>query len=253
MPFKNNIIPGPNHYNDYSTILKLVDPNIFIKHLKNGNIVIPPFQRDLDNEKINLIQDKILKHNSMNWLIQQNPIHLGYIESETTDKLYVIDGQHRIKAIEKILDLQNELHIDMYDKKLEVIIIKFDTMLSMRNHFLDININSNIEPIYKYFDDEIIKSTILKLKNHLKLQFNTSFRRASIKSPISHNYHINEFIELFNPLEVKKFYNLKKEDYGNLNLLIDKIMIVNLIVKEKLLTYQIKNPKWLVCYFLILS
>jgi 5-methylcytosine-specific restriction endonuclease McrA len=243
MPIKNNIIPGPNYYNDETTMIKLIDPFAFIKHLQNGLIIIPPFQRDLDNEKINLIQDKMLKHNNMNWLIQQNPIHLGYIESETSDKLYVIDGQHRIKAVEQLLNLQMALQIDLYDKKIDIMIIKFDTMSSMKNHFLDININSNIEPIYKYFDDELIKSTILKLKNHFKLHYSSSFRRTLLKSPNTHNHHINEFIELFNPQEIKKLYDKKNEDYGNVNLLIEIIMIINLIVKEKLFSYQTNNTR----------
>ena len=241
MPFKNNIITGQSHYSDDFTILKLVDPSVLINSLKNGSTVIPPFQRELDLQKIDMIQDKILKHCSTNWLIQQNPIHLGYIESEITDKLYVIDGQHRIKAIEKILDLQRDIQIEVYDKKIEIIIIKFDTMLSMRSHFLDININSNIEPIYKYFDDEIIKSTILKLKNHLKTQYPESFRRLLKKSDTNHNYHIDEFIRLFIPEEVKNLYDLKNEDYGNVNVLIDKMMVANLMVKQKIYSYQISN------------
>jgi hypothetical protein len=238
MPFKNNIITGISHYTDDFTILKLVDPMILIKSLKNGTTVIPPFQRELDLEKIIMIQDRILKYNTTNWLIQQNPIHLGYIELDTTDKLYVIDGQHRIKAVEKILDLQNEIQMEVYNKKIEIIIIKFDTMTSMRNHFLDININSNIEPIYKYFDNEIIKSTILKVKNYLKNQYYESFRRSTNKSITNHNYHIDEFIRLFSPEDIKLFYNSKEEDFGNVNLLIDKIMIINLIAKEKLFTYR---------------
>lgn len=243
MPFKNNIITGQSHYTDDITILKLVDPNTIIKSIKNGATVIPPFQRELDLDKISMIQDRILKHNTNNWLIQQNPIHLGYIELDTTNKLYVIDGQHRIKAVENIFDLQNEIQMETYNKKIEIIIIKFDTMTSMRNHFIDININSNIEPIYKYFDDEIIKSTILRLKNYLKTGYSDAFRRLSNKSTTNHNHHIDEYIRLFNPDDIKIFYDSKNEDYGNVNILIDKIMIVNLIVKEKIYIYQKNNTR----------
>jgi hypothetical protein len=241
MSNKFNIIPGPNIYNTDDIIIKLIDPNSIIKMLKNNSIIIPPFQRDLDEDKIKYIQEKILKNSNTNWLLKQGRINFGLIES--TDKLYVLDGQHRIRALEQLITMQKELNIDTYQKPIEVIIIKFDKINSMKEHFLDININSKIEPIYTYFNNEIIQSTILNLKNWLKESYSTSFRRATVKTDTTHNYSIAEFISKFDPEDVKIFFNDNKTDYGDVELLVEKILMANLFVKEKLSKLQSTNAR----------
>lgn len=234
-----SIITGQNVYSENDINIKLINPNNLIKLINSNILIIPPFQRDLDYEKVNFIKEKIINNTKKNWLLQQGRINLGIIE----EKIYVLDGQHRIKAIELLINEQKEKKSDIYDKLLEIVLIKFTSIKSMKDYFIDINSNSNIEPIYTYFNNEIIQSTILSLKLWLKTTYPISFRRIASKKDTCHQYSINEFITLFLPDNVKQFYDKNNLNYGELESLLDRITLANLITKDKLNDLQKKNKR----------
>lgn len=234
-----NIIPGQNIYNENDITIKLIYPINLIKLIKNGTLIVPPFQRELNYEKINFIKEKIINNTKNNWLLQQGRINLGIIE----ENIYVLDGQHRIKAIELLINEQKEKKSDIYDKMIEIVLIKFTSIKAMKDYFIDINSNSNIEPIYTYFNNEILKSTILCFKDWLKDNYGLAFRRTNNKNITCHQYNISEYISLFIPDLVKEYYDINELDYGDIDILLDRITLANLITKDKLAELQKNNKR----------
>ena len=73
-------------------------------HYDNNHLVIPEYQRSLDTEKIDEIVEEV--NNNNNYLnIYTNSIQLASIQRSENDWVhYILDGQHRLKAI---LELAN--------------------------------------------------------------------------------------------------------------------------------------------------
>ena len=234
-------IPSKNTIIDNQIYIKLIEPKTLLRFINEKTIEFPLFQRDLCEIKINTIVDKITKNSSKNWLLLQGRISLGYITD--SPKYYVLDGQHRIKALEKIINSQIESNADIYNKPIEIIIIKFNGISEMKDYFVDINSNSKIEPIYTYFNDEMIQSSILKLRGWLKENYSVSFRRSEKKSDNNKNYHLNEFIRLFTPDDIKQFYDNLHENYGNESIIIEKLLLANISAKDQLQEFSKKGKR----------
>jgi hypothetical protein len=239
----SSLIHGETKYIEDNLVIKMIEPHKLIKMLLNNSLIIPPFQRDVDNEKVDLIKSKINNNIKNNWLLLQGRITLGTIDLSLDNKLYVLDGQHRIRALEQIIVDQVNNNLDIYDKSIEIILIKFNNLKMMKDYFIDINTSSNIEPIYTYFNSELIQSTILKIKDWLKNNYGNCFRKTLTKSDKNKNLHINEFIRLFEPDKVKHFFDNDNLDYGDYEILLDKIILTNELVKEKLVQLQLLNKR----------
>ena len=239
----SSLIHGETKYVEENLIIKMVEPHKLIKMLTNNTLIIPPFQRDIENDKIESIKFKIEHNLKNNWLLLQGRISLGTIDSSCEQKLYVLDGQHRIRALEKIILEQNDNNLELYNKPIEVILIKFSNLKMMKEYFLDINTSSNIEPIYTYFNDELIQSTILKVKEWLKNTYGQCFRKTLQKSDTNKNMNLNEFIRFFEPNKVKYFFDNDKLDYGDYEILLDKIALTNELVKDRLQQLQLLNKR----------
>jgi len=232
--FKINSLTGKELFSSANTIFKLIDPKQFVKFFYNEYIRIPDFQRGIDDDKVNDIKNILLSGND-DWLIQQGFITLGSINN-SNDILYLIDGQHRYKAIESIIN-----DYIVFNKSIVVMIIRFNNINQMKDHFRTINSHSSVEPIYTYFDNEIIRATILKIKALLLEQYSKSFRKIKTKSDITHNYHIDEFIKLFDPTLVKQLYDTDRRNYNDYEHLFGKIMYTNLEAQQKLNDFQTQN------------
>jgi len=233
----NNSIAGKEMYNNSDTIIKLVDSKMLVNAFNKNFLKIPQFQRDIDLEKINNIKNMIT-NNANNWLIQQGFITIGVVDM-CSDSYYIIDGQHRFIAIKEII----ESNIN-YNHPICIIIIRFNTTQQMESHFATINTNTQIEPIYLYFNNEVIRSTILKVKDWLSNTFGKAFRKTKNKTDSNHNYHIDEFISLFNPDAVKKLYDDSNNgNYNDVDFFKDSIMRGNSDAQLKLLEMQVRNVR----------
>jgi len=145
--------------------------NINIKNLLNQKIIIPNEQRIRDDNKVDEIikyQDKFYKSgkNSFNFL---GCINIHYCEED--GKNYLVDGQHRFKAMDK---LYKEHHYNNFNVLIEIVkvnnknelienykIINKNTELP---EFPD-NINKNlVENVCKYFFSEYPDIWTLKKK-----------------------------------------------------------------------------------------
>ena len=147
----NNIIGGNVSYNNGNTIITFITYKKIIKLLKDDKIKIPDFQRPIDSDKVLSITSKIMENIEGDWLIRQGAITLGIINK--TSVIYILDGQHRLTAIKQIIDEHIE---DIPNNNIQIMLINFNDLFEMKEHFKDINTNSQIEPIYTYFDNEII-------------------------------------------------------------------------------------------------
>ena len=233
----NNLLGGNDIYSDKNTLIKITNNDNLYRAYTNKLILIPIFQRNIDEQKILEIKTNILENTEENWIIQQGVIIIGVIQGLVTDNLYVLDGQHRLLAINSLYELKKN------NIKIIVTFIRFDNIDKMKKYFVNININSKIEPIYTYFLDDIIKTTILKTRKWLNDCFNNSFRKTKNKSEINHNYNLDEFIRLFTPDRIKLFFDKQNSEYDNIDLLLDRIIIVNLMVTDYINELQISNKR----------
>ena len=231
----NNSIGGKEVHNNANTTFKLIYPQQLVKAFQNNYIVIPTFQRPIDDTKVEEIKNNIL--NSNDWLIQQGFFTIANI-NDYNNKYYLLDGQHRYKAIESIINSNTP-----YSNQIFIMFIKFNNIEQMKEHFRTININTLIEPIYTYFSDEDVKCTILKVREKIVDQYKDAFRKLKNKSVSTHNLHIEEFMNLFEPNMVKKLYDDNNQEYTDYNYLLRQIMRANFEAQRILHDLQIQNTR----------
>lgn len=188
--------------------LKKVKISRLVKMKKDGELIIPEFQRDLILSKVKDIENYyLLNQNIFNYI--SNPIQIANYEN----KLFLIDGQHRLEAL---LNLTSRMSID--DDELFVNIFLCDNIQSMKELYSNINLDrlqinefneSNIE-------SEIIKDKYLKFKKLLKEKFNQTFYNDP------NIYSLDNFIKQLKDINYLERYNDLNEAYQNIKDLNDK-------------------------------
>ena len=181
-----------------------------------SNIVIPNFQRDIQDDKVIQIveQYKLMHKTHQNYFIKH-----GYTVClcKIGRRLYLIDGQHRFKALKQVYN-------DGYKDSALIRIQICDSIDEMKKDFALLNINSNIPIVYTYFEDEFVQELMLNLKGQLKIHFSSCFSRSQSKT--CNRMHIDEFMGMFDLGDIKELYlqdnNIK---------LFDKLEIINEVVK----------------------
>lgn len=210
-------------------ILKKVKISRLVKMKKDGELIIPEFQRNLILSKVRGIENYYqLNQNIFNYI--SNPIQIANYEN----KLFLIDGQHRLEAL---LNLSNRMSID--DHELFVNIFLCDNVQSMKELYNNINLDrlqinefdeSNIQ-------SEITKDKYLRFKKILKEKFNHTF----YSDP--NLYSLDNFIKKLKDINyLERFGNLN-EAYQNIKELNDKCSTyytISIINKLKLTGKQKK-------------
>jgi hypothetical protein len=116
--------------------------------IKNELLKKPNYQRDIDDTRVEKIYNYILTN------IDDPSFMLGsIILSLRCDKLYVIDGLHRIFAINQII---KRFEIDLADKKISVILMQGLDIVGEKKVFKNINLSLPVSKIITH-DDEIGK------------------------------------------------------------------------------------------------
>lgn len=127
--------------------------NISLKYILE-NTFIPPFQRiESDIHLENIYNGIINYYNKYNKIFIPNIIILGKIYTNCVDKYIIIDGQHRIKCLEKIY---NELGDKLEDIKLRCDIYHFKDIESARILYNIINNNKKVEIYYGNINSYIL-------------------------------------------------------------------------------------------------
>ena len=188
--------------------LKKVKISRLVKMKKDGELIIPEFQRDLILSKVRSIENYyMLNQNIFNYI--SNPIQIANYEN----KLFLIDGQHRLEAL---LNLTSRMSID--DHELFVNIFLCDNIQSMKELYCNINLDrlqinefneSNIQ-------SEIIKDRYLRFKKLLKEKFNQTFYNDP------NIYSLDNFIKQLRDINYLERYNDLNEAYQNIKDLNDK-------------------------------
>lgn len=183
------------------SVVKLVD---FIEYIDSGVITIPDFQRDPDRDKIedivNTYKNKKLK--GRNWFIEQGQISLCGVPTDGDKKLYVVDGQHRITAMQK---LREE---DVLDGEMLINITKCDSLAEMKDFYAKLNINTVLPINYNVIEDIFFTNELLKVKNKLKQSYKTMFGKTRGNNSNVVFYHIDDFINKFSVESLKKHWEI---------------------------------------------
>lgn len=211
-----------------SLIHKYVYGNALINTINNGIIKIPDFQRDINENSVDIIAAKILSNRA--WLANQGNITCGYLHTDlNTVTIYLIDGQHRIYALQKLI-LTN---INIGDVIIDIKFIYCESYKELEQLFVDKNNNTPIIPQYKYFENDNIRSYIIQIKKYLLTKQN-AFRTN--KDSINTNHlTIDEFWNIFTPDRIEEY--LKKNN-NDIDALYGQIVIANERAKELLLQHN---------------
>lgn len=167
---------------------------------QNNELLYPPFQTNLDENRVEEMCISYMKN--PDYLLFKNKIIIGvvYDLANNVNKLYVVDGQHRL-SMSRILynnnNINDTLNFCYYN-------IKSDE--EMHNLFIEINKDSYKNSKYVSLSD-FSKSIYLDLKNYLvnhkKIYFATN---KNIKHKL---YTISEFVDILSDKKyIDKFNNI---------------------------------------------
>lgn len=163
--------------------------------IKNNLFITPPFQPELDNDKINDMVKSYIENED--YLIFKNKIVVAFID-ET--KLYLIDGHHRFQ-------MANILYEKNYNNYLICCYFLIKTDEEMRNLFIEINKDSYKNQTYISLC-EFTFNIVDTLKVYLKEEYQIYF--ADKKSKEKYIYTIDEFInKLIENNYINKFKNVE--------------------------------------------
>lgn len=215
-------IHGDNDFACY-----LINPEIMIKYITNNIIIVPKFQRELDNCKIENIERYFKKEQRKNNnIFNYQNFAIAFYKIDKKNNYLLVDGQHRIEAIKKLL---NENDYENKIKEIRVTIKNCEDYNDCCKYFTNININSDMEPIYKALQDPFNQKLIVDLKQNIKNLYFNGF------SPYKNNniyYHLDEFIDMF---QQKKLLNTNFLDSNNqiiIEKILDKLKDFNIIIQK---------------------
>ena len=188
----------------------------FQQIIETNNIVIPNFQRDIQESKVDEIVNQFKEEHKTH---QNYFIKHGYVMClcKIGKKLYLIDGQHRYKALKRVY---NEGFVGSVLVRIQLC----ESIDEMKKDFALLNINSNIPIVYTYFEDEFVQELLLNLKSQLKTHYGSCFSRSSSKT--CHRMHIDDFMGLLDVEYVKSLYL-----QNNKVQLFEKLEVMNEVVK----------------------
>ena len=245
--------------------LKKIDSKIVVDYVKKGTILIPDFQRELQQDKIEEITKEFIhRHkNNENFLIKH-----GYTVSVckigSKKELYLIDGQHRLESIKMLCS-------NGYNPEIIIRVQICDNIEQMKHDFKLLNCNSNMPFLYTCFENDFLQNMLIELKNLIKKDYKKCFNQnKNNKNSTSNRIHIDSFIELFEIDKVKKITekkNVSVEDlYSSLMTLNEEIKDIfdnlgkqeknyyintkdNRIVTENNFYLSLKNINWIDKFF----
>lgn len=188
----------------FKNIIKLLDEKI---------LLIPPYQTEIDEDKIQMMIDSYKKN--PDYLIYKNKIVIGNIIK--TNNLYILDGNHRIEMIKKLYneDINDYLIFCCY---------KIDNEKEMKDLFKEINKDSY--KYNKYISLNEFTETIYDLcKDYLYKNYSLYFAEKKIE--MQHRLTINEFLnKLVENEYINKFDNIELliKDLENNNKIFNRII-----------------------------
>jgi hypothetical protein len=164
-----------------------------IKHIienpLSNRLEIPLIQSDLDEDKVEQIYSCYLKNNS--FFLSKMILTIAYLEDDTKKEFYLIDGQHRVNAIIKLVS----------DEKINDHVIisfqKIDSIAEVQELFCELNKDSvhNASNVEKTVTERM---KIFEIKKHIKSSWAPCF--STTKSTATHFYTIDEFVSILDEI-----------------------------------------------------
>ena len=142
--------------------LKRISTETIINYVNINKIILPKFQRELQEDKVCEIIDEFINihKNEENFLIKHG-YTLSLCKIGKLKELYLIDGQHRLESMKRLFK-------QGYNPDIIIRIQLCETINDMKKDFKLLNMNSNIPLIYTCFEDEFLQNTLLELKELIK-------------------------------------------------------------------------------------
>jgi hypothetical protein len=156
------------------------------KLLEDSSLLTPPYQTDIDQEKVEQMVESYLAHPE--YLIYKNKIVIAVVTDNSDDslKLYVLDGQHRLEMA-RILYEEHDF-VDY----LNFCYFRVDTNKEAKRLFKEINRDSCKNAKYVSLD-EFKESTYISLKKYLHEKYSHYF--SVKKSTLNKRYSLSEFVD----------------------------------------------------------
>jgi len=220
MPKKFGTI-GKFFYSDDDIAKGIIDIPWLFESLENGELEIPNFQREIDNNKVGKYTQFCIKKQKNG----KNALTLSIIsicaipinKNNSRFKLLLVDGQHRIKAMKILKDKGYPL------KDLEVHVKFSSSFKDAKTYFKNLNIHTDMDPLYKSLEDPFNDLLVDELKGNLKDQFKDGF--CSNKNGTQ--YHLDDFLNLFQLENLKNTNFVCKNNQIKPDKIIKKIKILN--------------------------
>lgn len=165
--------------------LKLMTYHELVNLYNKNEIIIPLWQRTLDETKIDDIA-KYAKLNSNFFIFQTNPIQIISLANDNGTYNFVVDGQHRLKAVIKNHDL-------CVNYMIMVAYTYCSTMKEVEDIYKMINIETpNMAIPYDEISKDFKKTSYVKLRLLLHQQYREYFGSNKDK----YRYSLDEFINI---------------------------------------------------------
>jgi hypothetical protein len=209
----------------------IIDIPWLFESLETGDIEIPKFQREIDNDRVNKYVKFYIKSNKDGKnVLKYDKISICAIpinKNNSRFKLLLVDGQHRIEAMKILKDKDYPL------KDLEVYVKFCDNYKEAKIYFKHLNKHTDMDPLYKSLENPFNDLLVDQLKYKLKDEFKDGF--CSNKNGTQ--YHIDDFLNLFQLENLKDTNFVCKNNQIKPDKIINKIKIINSTLKK----YFIEN------------
>ena len=188
IPFSNLKLPGQLISKKTNCQERIVGFKKIALLVKNSELQTPPFQADLDADKVNEMIISYKKNKE--YLLFKNKIVVGVIPPKITEdqnnySMFIIDGQHRIEMAIKLSEegVSDDLCICYYNTP---------NNKEMKKLFSEINKDS-IRNLKYISLNEFNQTTRDELKDYFTKERNLAFSQKKSKS--NRLYTINEFLD----------------------------------------------------------
>jgi hypothetical protein len=201
---KNNLYNnGQENILSFKQIKNIIDDHVLLK---------PPYQTDLDEDKVNEMINSYIDNPS--YLIFKNKIIIAIINNE---KLYLLDGQHRLQMAYKLYSEYNKDDVLYFcyfyinnDDEMKKLFYEINKDSYKNYHYITLNdFKSNLYDLTKSYLEENCKKFFSQKKNINKNIYSvTEFLSKLLEIKYFDKFH--NFNELINDLNNKnnKFYKL---------------------------------------------
>ena len=214
---------------------KLIETKNIIEYIDKGIIIIPKFQRELEEDKIESIEKEFIERhkNDENYLVKHG-FTLSLCKIGNKKELYLIDGQHRIEVMKRVY--QNG-----YNPFITVRIQLCNNVEQMEKDFRQLNSNSKIPILYKCFENDFIRELLLDIKQLIKENYSGAFNKSKNTNSPSNRLHLDSFLELFDIERLKQDKKTKTTLYQELMDINDEIAYTLENYNDKEQRYYLTN------------